>query len=188
MSKKQLQNSESMADCTILDPELEAGIVEGSDSEKFDWSRKMVALALALRKDDINTGVSPESIAVQVDNTMFGKSIDYAVGSGEISEEEAVEKKTDRKAAHFIPQVAELCASGIEKGCATLGTAIGSCFGQPEIGQVVGRAVGRALRMPVRDAAKAGARKVYAWIKRGVSNVANAMVSWGKKLVAWLNE
>ena len=156
-------------------------VIEGPGGEKFDFVRKIAALASTLG-DDV---VSAEASAMAADEAVFAQSMAYQAGNDTISAEDAAEAIVDRKASAFVASTRVLVAECVESGCETIGVAIGSMFGTPAFGYAVGTAVGHFLNAPVGKLVERGAQKIVqyahqAWqgVKRVATGIFNSVKNW----------
>ena len=159
--------------------------VTGASKEAFTDFRKLAACGVALA-----TGGSGAEAAVAADKSVFQKALDYAVGNGIISGEDAVELAIDRAAAHFTTIARQAAAQLVEKGCVAVGTWLGSLVGQPQLGAAIGAKIGKLLNKPVQALVTAGMNKIKSiakagWraIKEGISSVVSSVCS---KVCSWL--
>ena len=158
--------------------------VTGTGKEAFTDLRKLAACGIALA-----TGGSGTEAAVEADKGVFQTALDYAVGNGVISGQDAVELAIDRVAAHFVTVARQAVAQLVEKGCVAVGTWLGSLVGQPQLGAAVGTAVAKVLTPVVqavvtkginmvREVAKTGWRALKEGIASFVSSVVDTVCSW----------
>ncbi len=118
--------------------ELVDRAISGNDAQAFKDLRKLTASGIA-----IATGENGANAAAQADNAIFQKSVEYAVGKGEMSAEQAVDAMADRKASTFVKFIRWGIKAAVTKGCMLAGSFIGSIWG-PE-GAIVGRWAGAAV-------------------------------------------
>lgn len=151
------------------------------DKQAFTDFRKLTACASA-----IATGDSGAASAVSADKNIFQKSIDYAVGSGLMTGEDAVEAAIDRTASHFAVVARKAVAKIVEKGCIAAGAWLGSLVGQPQLGAAIGAKVGKLLNTPVQVLVTKGVEKVKEVVKIGWQKVKSGVKSLCHKLSNWL--
>lgn len=142
----------------VIDAFSEA-VQSGPDCEKFDIARKILTLATLLGKDVI----APETAAKEADEALFSKSVECKVGDGRMSAEEGTEAIVDRKASGFVTTVRTMIATAVEVGFESIGYAIGSAVGAPEVGRMAGSAVAHFLNEPVGEIVSRGARAVVSY-------------------------
>ena len=145
-------------------------------------ARKLVALAECLCQD----AMSPEAAVSTADGVMFSKSMAHKVGEGTVTAEAAADAVVDRKASAFASTTRMFIAEAVESGCETLGVAIGSCFGLPEVGYAVGSAVGHFLNRPVGELVERGAQRIVHYAKQAWHSVTNAVSGVVSKISNWL--
>ena len=155
--------------------------VTGASKEAFTDFRKLAACGVALA-----TGGSGTEAAVASDKSVFQKALDYAVGSGTITGEDAVEAAIDRAAVHFTTVARNAVAQIVEKGCIAAGTWLGALVGQPQLGAAIGAKVGKLLNKPVQEIVSKGMEKVKEFAKNGWQKIKAGAVSIFNKVANWL--
>jgi len=98
--------------------------IKGEDKNAFDTFRKILALGIGL-----TTGEDGGEAALQADKAVFQKTVECAVGTGELSVDVAVDSWIDRCACHLSEILNEKLPSIVETGCKAAGGWIGSFFG-----------------------------------------------------------
>ena len=170
-------NEESVIEPEILPDAMDfvsEAIAEGPGGEKFDFVRKIATLATLLGEDV----VSAEVAATAADDAVFTKSMEYKVGDGSLSAEDASMAIVDRKASAFVATARSFISEAVETGCETIGVGIGSLFGAPTVGFAVGTAVGHFLTAPVGQLVEQGAPRIVEYAKQawqGVKNIASSV-------------
>ena len=151
--------------------------VTGAGKEAFTDFRKLTACGIALA-----TGGAGAAAAVAADKSVFQKALDYAVGNGIITGEDAVEAAIDRAAVHFTTVARNAVAQIVEKGCIAAGTWLGALVGQPQLGAVIGAKVGKLLNKPVQEIVSKGMEKVKEIAKTGWQKIKAGAVSIFNKI------
>ena len=155
--------------------------VTGASKEAFTDFRKLTACGIALA-----TGGAGAAAAVAADKSVFQKALDYAVGNGIITGEDAVEAAIDRAAVHFTTVARNAVAQIVEKGCIAAGTWLGALVGQPQLGAAIGAKVGKLLNKPVQEIVSKGMEKVKEIAKTGWQKIKAGAVSIFNKVANWL--
>lgn len=155
--------------------------VTGASKEAFTDFRKVTACGIALA-----TGGAGAAAAVAADKSVFQKALDYAVGNGIITGEDAVEAAIDRAAVHFTTVARNAVAQIVEKGCIAAGTWLGALVGQPQLGAAIGAKVGKLLNKPVQEIVSRGMEKVKEIAKTGWQKIKAGAVSIFNKVANWL--
>ena len=161
--------------------ELANDAVTGASKEAFTDFRKLTACGIALA-----TGGAGAAAAVAADKSVFQKALDYAVGNGIITGEDAVEAAIDRAAVHFTTVARNAVAQIVEKGCIAAGTWLGALVGQPQLGAAIGAKVGKLLNKPVQEIVSKGMEKVKEIAKTGWQKIKAGAVSIFNKVTNWL--
>lgn len=162
-------------------------ILDPTSSDKFDVARKIASLATLLVDKDI----TPQDAAISSDNALFQKAKEYQVGAGKISEEDAIDDVSDRKAVVLVSIIEKVAV----KTCGAIGVALGALIGcgNPkivELGKCTGEALGRRMvRNPsVHKAIKIGTSKIVskarAFYQSAVRKIGNIGLNIVKKAVA----
>ncbi len=162
-------------------------ISDPTSSDKFDVARKIASLAILL----IDKEIDPRDAAISSDNALFQKNKEYQVGEGKISEEDAIDEVSDRKAVVLVSIIEKVAI----KTCGAIGGALGALtsHGNPkivELGKCTGEALGRRMvRNPsVHKAIKIGTRKIVskarAFYQSAVRKIGEIGLSLLKKAVA----
>ena len=157
--------------------ELANDAVTGASKEAFTDFRKLTACGIALA-----TGGAGAAAAVAADKSVFQKALDYAVGNGIITGEDAVEAAIDRAAVHFTTVARKAVAQIVEKGCIAAGTWLGALIGQPQLGAAIGAKVGKLLNKPVEEIVSRGMEKVREIAKTGWQKIKAGAVSLVNKI------
>ena len=158
-------------------------ISDPTSSDKFDVARKIASLAILL----IDKEIDPRDAAISSDNALFQKTKEYQVGEGKISEEDAIDEVSDRKAVVLVSIIEKVAI----KTCGAIGGAIGALIGRGnpkviETGKCLGEALGRRIvrHKPVRDSIRKGVRKINTICKCAAKKVGECTISFLKKAVA----
>lgn len=159
-------------------------VQEGPGGEKFEFVRKLMALA-AMLKDN---GLTPETAAESADGAMFSQHMNYKVEKGEVKEEEAFEAINDRRASSFLTESRALIASAVVRGCESLGWALGSLVHAPAIGASIGLAVGNFLNEPIGKIVDAGAKRMLSVAVKARRKVDNFIEDAGRTLNRWADK
>ena len=161
---------------------VEKAITGGQNSQAFDQLRKLAACGLAL-----NSNASGEEAASHADKGIFQKTVEYAVGYGEMKADEAFENLLDRQTATLSVILHRKIKMFVNVGCRVLGGWIGHFFGPQGavIGQRIGASVARFLNTKVSTVVKLGmhavksvARNVYNRVKSGIKSVVSKVSKW----------
>jgi len=116
--------------------------ISGEDKQSFDQMRKLTACGLVLAD-----GMPAEEAAAHADKSIFQKTVEYAVGRGEMAADAAVEAMIDRQACCFSEIIHRTITVAVETGCRVAGGWIGHFFGPVGIatGQKIGAKVAGIL-------------------------------------------
>lgn len=145
-------------------------ISEGADSEAYDTTRKLTALALV----EDNPEMSGEEAAVYADRSLFRKTVDVLVGIGDMNAEDAVQRLIDRAHATATAFIQRTLPTAVRAGCAWLGRTVGTVFGPSGIavGGAIGTWLGNVLNEDVTTLVRKGIDMVrdaglglWGWIK-----------------------
>lgn len=163
-------------------------ISDPTSSDKFDVARKIASLATLLVDKDI----TPQDAAISSDNALFQKAKEYQVGEGTISEEDAIDEFSDRKAVVLVSIIEKVAV----KTCGAIGAALGALIshGNPkivELGKCMGEALGRrmvrnpSVHEPIKIGASKIASKIVSKARAAVEKIGEIGLSHLKKAVAW---
>lgn len=136
----------------------------GPGTEQFDWTRKLLSLAIMLGKEFI----APEVAAKTADAVVFEKATEHAVGADEISEEDGAEMIVDRLAASVVSVVKPVIKEVVTEGLGVLVAGACSVLGAPQLAPlayVAGRTLGEHLAEPVTKIVEAGTKRLFGFIK-----------------------
>lgn len=170
----------------MVDYVIEA-ISDSTSSDEFDVARKIASLATLL----IDKEVTPRDAAISSDNALFQKAKEYQVGEGKISEEDALDEVSDRKAAVLVAIIEKVAVMT----CAAIGGALGALAsrGNPkavEAGKRLGEALGHRIveHKRVHDEIRIGSSKIISKIrtvyKSAVRKIGDIGLNIVKKAVA----
>lgn len=170
----------------MIDYVIEA-ISDSTSFDKFEVARKIVSLATLL----VDKEVTPRDAAISSDNALFQKAKEYQVGEGKISEEDALDEVSDRKAAVLVSIIEKV----VVKTCAAIGGALGALTSHGnlkivELGKCTGAALGRQMvRNPsVHNAIKIGTSRIIskakAFYQSAVRKIGDIGLNIVKKAVA----
>lgn len=162
--------------------------IKGEDKNAFDIVRKIVALSIGL-----TTGEDGGEAALQADKAVFQKTVECAVGTGELSVDVAADSLIDRCACYLSEILKEKFPAIVEIGCRAAGGWIGHFFGPAGIirGVQIGGKVAAFLNTNITpelidtgvQKMKHYAKEVYKkgkdFIKKGVAKG----ISWIKKKI-----
>ena len=145
-------------------------ILAPTSSNKFDVARKIASLATLLVDKDI----TPQDAAISSDNALFQKAKEYQVGEGTISEEDARDEVSDRKAVVLVSIIEKVAV----KTCGAIGAALGALIsrGNPKVietGKCLGKALGRRIvrHKPVHNSIRKGVKKINTILKCAAKKV-----------------
>jgi hypothetical protein len=157
-------------------------ILDPTSSDKFDVARKIASLATLL----IDKEIDPRDAAISSDNALFQKAKEYQVGAGKISEEDAIDEVSDRKAVVLVSIIEKVAV----KTFGAIGGALGALIshGKPkivELGKCTGEALGRRMaRNPsVHKAIKIGSRKIVSKVRAVYKCAVRKVGEFGKSLL-----
>ena len=137
--------------------------IKDEGKQEFDSFRKLLTYIIAQ-----TTGEDVEVAAVQADNSVFQKKMEYAVGIGEKQVDAAVEAVIDREACHLSHFFHKWVSDATESGCSALGGRIGSLFGGEagaETGRVIAEKAAKILNIAMYPIIDAGAHKIANFVK-----------------------
>lgn len=156
--------------------------ISGQNPEDYDRLRKLLALGISLSSRE-TTGQQATVIA---DKETFSKKVNYAVGSGKLSQTQAVETMADRKAAITTTIARKTLSFGVNMACAKVGKTLGACVGHPVLGEIAGRAVGHFLNEPISRIIYDGYRIVRTMVSAGWQKVKEIGRSIQQTISNWL--
>ena len=161
--------------------DLANNAVSGNDKQSFTDFRKLTALSVALSPGFI----AGRTAAMIADRTIFQKGMEFAVGTGIIKADEAVDAMIDRAASHAAVGIRAAASKALTIGCVAAGTWLGGLIGQPVIGAAVGKKIADVLNAPVMELVDKGIAKIKevtktGWqkVKAGVTSVFNKVTNW----------
>ena len=146
--------------------------IQGEDKQAFDDLRKLTACALV-----VSTGESGEEAAVEADKGIFQKTVEYAVGCGEMAADNAVDALIDRQACRFSEIVHKTVKKVVDTGCSFVGGWIGHYFGPKgtELGQKIGAKIAEVLNTNLSPLIEKGIDKL--------KDVAKSVYEKGKSML-----
>lgn len=136
----------------------------GTGTDQFDWTRKLLSLAIMLGKEFI----APEVAAKTADAAVFEKATEHAVGAGEISEEDGAELIVDRLAASVVSVLKPVIKKVVTEGLGALAAGACTILHVPQaapFAYAAGRALGEQLAEPATKIVETGTKRVFGFIK-----------------------
>ncbi|MCQ2351917.1 MAG: hypothetical protein MJ033_00370 [Victivallaceae bacterium] len=154
-------------------------ISEGIKGESFTNFRKLTACGIALV-----AGVPAAVAATTSDKSVFQKSVEYAVGKGEMAADEAVESLIDRGASHFGTVIHQTISHAVTVGCCAVGSFVGGIFGPAgaAAGKVIGTKIAGFLNTNLSPYIHKGIEKVKGFAKNVYQKGKSLLKSVGRKI------
>ena len=155
--------------------ELAERAISGKDGQAFTVLRKLVACGTVL-----STGDSGDDAAAQADRSIFQKSVEYAVGRGEMAADNAVDALIDRQACVFSTIVHKTIEKAVNVSCVAVGGYIGKYFGPKGIatGMKIGAKVAKVLNTNLSPLIDKGIDKIKT-VAKSVYEKGKAMLTAG---------
>lgn len=178
-AQAELQNAVlSAPDDTIQESRLMQQAIEGKSPVAFKQIRKIAAVCLMIM--DSKKQLNYASASIMADQGIFTLQTDYAVGSGECSEADAVERLIDRAAAQLTTWLEVTVPRLIDAGLTAVSTYVVTHF--PVTAPVVAK-VAPIVRSFCQKIAIPAIRKGAEKIKAVAKSLWQKMKSCGKQLL-----